>query len=102
MYYNKILGGIVGDIIGSTREWNNVTAIYLKRTEEFDTKGEIPRVRNLKMSLNYRRLSSLLLTTSRRAASSVSMTLLILPRSDSGTSATAKWNLQVLEQSNNL
>lgn len=24
MYYNKILGGIVGDIIGSTREWENV------------------------------------------------------------------------------
>lgn len=24
MYYNKILGGIVGDIIGSTREWHNV------------------------------------------------------------------------------
>ena len=24
MYYNKILGAIVGDIIGSTREWNNV------------------------------------------------------------------------------
>ena len=24
MYYNKILGGIVGDIIGSTREWKNV------------------------------------------------------------------------------
>ena len=24
MYYNKILGGIVGDIIGSTREWRNV------------------------------------------------------------------------------
>ena len=29
MYYNKILGGIVGDIIGSTREWNNV------KTEDF-------------------------------------------------------------------
>lgn len=24
MYYNKILGAIVGDIVGSTREWNNV------------------------------------------------------------------------------
>ena len=24
MYCNKILGGIVGDIIGSTREWKNV------------------------------------------------------------------------------
>ncbi len=24
MYYNKILGGIVGDIIGSTREWRNI------------------------------------------------------------------------------
>lgn len=23
MYYNKILGGIVGDIVGSTREWHN-------------------------------------------------------------------------------
>ena len=30
MYYNKILGGIVGDIIGSTREWNNV------KTEDFE------------------------------------------------------------------
>ena len=29
MYYNKILGGIVGDIIGSTREWHNV------KTEDF-------------------------------------------------------------------
>ena len=29
MYYNKILGGIVGDIIGSTRELNNV------KTEDF-------------------------------------------------------------------
>ncbi|MBQ9963370.1 MAG: hypothetical protein IJO90_08380, partial [Alistipes sp.] len=28
--YNKILGGIVGDIIGSTREWNNV------KTEDFE------------------------------------------------------------------
>lgn len=24
MYNNRILGGIVGDIIGSTREWENV------------------------------------------------------------------------------
>ena len=31
MYYNKILGGIVGDIIGSTREWENV------KTEDFET-----------------------------------------------------------------
>lgn len=30
MYYNKILGGIVGDIIGSTREWHNV------KTEDFE------------------------------------------------------------------
>ena len=30
MYYNKILGGIVGDIIGSTREWENV------KTEDFE------------------------------------------------------------------
>lgn len=30
MYYNKILGGIVGDIIGSTREWYNV------KTEDFE------------------------------------------------------------------
>ena len=30
MYYNKILGGIVGDIIGSTREWNNI------KTEDFE------------------------------------------------------------------
>lgn len=30
MYYNKILGGIVGDIIGSTREWRNV------KTEDFE------------------------------------------------------------------
>ena len=30
MYYNKILGGIVGDIIGSTREWSNV------KTEDFE------------------------------------------------------------------
>ena len=30
MYYNKILGGIVGDIIGSTREWKNV------KTEDFE------------------------------------------------------------------
>ena len=30
MYYNKILGGIAGDIIGSTREWNNV------KTEDFE------------------------------------------------------------------
>ena len=30
MYYNKILGGIVGDIIGSTREWVNV------KTEDFE------------------------------------------------------------------
>lgn len=30
MYYNKILGGIVGDIIGSTREWNNV------KSEDFE------------------------------------------------------------------
>lgn len=29
MYYNKILGGIAGDIIGSTREWHNV------KTEDF-------------------------------------------------------------------
>lgn len=29
MYYNKILGGIVGDIVGSTREWHNV------KTEDF-------------------------------------------------------------------
>ena len=30
MYYNRILGGIVGDIIGSTREWKNV------KTEDFE------------------------------------------------------------------
>ena len=30
MYYNKILGAIVGDIVGSTREWNNV------KTEDFE------------------------------------------------------------------
>ena len=30
MYNNKILGGIVGDIIGSTREWHNV------KTEDFE------------------------------------------------------------------
>lgn len=30
MYYNKILGGIVGDIVGSTREWHNV------KTEDFE------------------------------------------------------------------
>lgn len=30
MYTNTILGGIVGDIIGSTREWNNV------KTEDFE------------------------------------------------------------------
>lgn len=30
MYCNKILGGIVGDIIGSTREWHNV------KTEDFE------------------------------------------------------------------
>ncbi len=30
MYYNKILGGVVGDIIGSSREWNNV------KTEDFE------------------------------------------------------------------
>ncbi len=30
MYYNKILGGIAGDIIGSTREWNNI------KTEDFE------------------------------------------------------------------
>lgn len=30
MYYNKILGGIAGDIIGSTREWKNV------KTEDFE------------------------------------------------------------------
>ena len=30
MYYNNILGGIVGDIIGSTREWLNV------KTEDFE------------------------------------------------------------------
>ncbi len=30
MYYNKILGGIAGDIIGSTREWHNV------KTEDFE------------------------------------------------------------------
>lgn len=30
MYYNKILGAIVGDIVGSTREWNNV------KTENFE------------------------------------------------------------------
>ena len=30
MYYNKILGGIVGDIIGSTREWHNI------KTEDFE------------------------------------------------------------------
>lgn len=30
MYSNKILGGIVGDIIGSTREWHNV------KTEDFE------------------------------------------------------------------
>lgn len=30
MYYNKILGGIAGDIIGSTREWNNI------KTENFE------------------------------------------------------------------
>lgn len=30
MYYNKILGGIAGDIIGSTREWNNV------KSEDFE------------------------------------------------------------------
>lgn len=30
MYHNKILGGIVGDIIGSTREWHNV------KTEDFE------------------------------------------------------------------
>ena len=30
MYYNKILGAIVGDIVGSTREWHNV------KTEDFE------------------------------------------------------------------
>lgn len=30
MYYNKILGAIVGDIVGSTREWHNV------QTEDFE------------------------------------------------------------------
>ena len=30
MYYNKILGAIVGDVVGSTREWNNV------KTEDFE------------------------------------------------------------------
>ena len=30
MYNNKILGGIVGDIVGSTREWHNV------KTEDFE------------------------------------------------------------------
>lgn len=30
MYYNKTLGAIVGDIVGSTREWNNV------KTEDFE------------------------------------------------------------------
>ena len=30
MYNNKILGAIVGDIVGSTREWNNV------KTEDFE------------------------------------------------------------------
>lgn len=30
MYSNKILGGIVGDVIGSTREWHNV------KTEDFE------------------------------------------------------------------
>lgn len=30
MYNNRILGGIIGDIIGSTREWKNV------KTEDFD------------------------------------------------------------------
>ena len=35
MYYNKILGGIVGDIIGSTREWYNV------ETEDFELLPEV-------------------------------------------------------------
>ena len=35
MYYNKILGGIVGDIIGSTREWHNV------KTEDFELLPEV-------------------------------------------------------------
>lgn len=30
MYFNRILGGIVGDIIGSTREWHNV------KSEDFE------------------------------------------------------------------
>ena len=30
MYYNKILGAIVGDIVGSTREWHNI------KTEDFE------------------------------------------------------------------
>ena len=30
MYYNKILGAIVGDVVGSTREWHNV------KTEDFE------------------------------------------------------------------
>ena len=35
MYYNKILGGIVGDIIGSTREWHNI------ETEDFELLPEV-------------------------------------------------------------
>lgn len=48
------------------------------------------KVSSWKILLNCRRLSLLLLTTSRRDASSVSMILSTLPRSDSGMNATAR------------
>ena len=41
MYYNKILGGIVGDIVGSTREWYNVKAGGRYRMEYIEIKLHI-------------------------------------------------------------